>query len=288
MNSIRVASVIFTSLFVVPLLVITGQDNFRNKPDRSGSTEAPAGFDNQTNGYLSQELFDDFRSTFEENASIDDGLGPTFNDTSCVNCHNTPVTGGGGLKLETRAGSFRRGQFVEHAGGSLVQDQLIPTCRANLKEAMTPGEDRTFRASLNGLGDGFIEAIADETIVQIAQRQPPDIQGMVIRVPVLEANGSLRVARFGWKNQHASLVSFSADAYLNEIGITSPLQPIENTSDGHSVAVCDAVRDPEDDGGDIRMFADFMRATKVPPRGPISDTDDQADIEIFTRIGCAS
>src|SRR2546428_2940438 len=31
------------------------------------------------------------------------------------------------------------------------------------------------------------------------------------------------------------LVSFAADAYLNEMGITSPLQPNEKTSNGQSV-----------------------------------------------------
>jgi len=64
----------------------------------------------------------------------------------------------------------------------------------------------------------------------------------------------------------ASLVSFSADAYLNEMGITSPLQPVENTSDGNSVAAFDTVPDPEDVGGvDVNRFAQLMRATKVPP-----------------------
>ena len=43
------------------------------------------------------------------------------------------------------------------------------------------------------------------------------------------------VGRFGWKNQHRSLESFSADAYLNEMGITSPLFPDENTSSGRFV-----------------------------------------------------
>jgi CxxC motif-containing protein (DUF1111 family) len=32
----------------------------------------------------------------------------------------------------------------------------------------------------------------------------------------------LRIGRFGWKAQHASLVSFAGDAYLNEMGITNP------------------------------------------------------------------
>ena len=89
-------------------------------------------------------------------------------------------------------------------------------------------------------------------------------------VPVLEAASRARIGRFGWKNQHASLVSFSADAYLNEMGITSPLFPDENTSNGRFVGSgsgYDPVADPEDDGVDVKAFADFMRATKAPPRG---------------------
>jgi CxxC motif-containing protein (DUF1111 family) len=62
-----------------------------------------------------------------------------------------------------------------------------------------------------------------------------EVHGLVINVPVLEANSRKRVGRFGWKNQHASLLSFSADAYLNEIGITNRLILIENTSLGRFV-----------------------------------------------------
>src|SRR6185295_16466395 len=127
-------------------------------------------------------------------------------------------------------------------------------------------EVRSFRTSLNTLGDGFIECIADSTLIAISIGQPSTMRGQVIKVPVIEAGGALRGARFGWKNQHASLVSFSADAYLNEMGITSPLQPTENTSNGRSVAAFDEVPDPEDNGEDIELFALFMRTTKAPPR----------------------
>jgi CxxC motif-containing protein (DUF1111 family) len=81
---------------------------------------------------------------------------------------------------------------------------------------------------------------------------------------VLEANGQGRFGRFGWKSQHASLESFAADAYLNEMGITTPLFPEENTSSGRDVGRYDTVPDPEDDGVDVVAFADFMRATKAP------------------------
>jgi hypothetical protein len=66
-------------------------------------------------------------------------------------------------------------------------------------------------------------------------------------VAVLEANNVTRIGRFGWKSQHASLQSFAADAYLNEMGITSPLLPEENTSLGRFVGFgtpYDPVADP--------------------------------------------
>ncbi len=91
---------------------------------------------------------------------------------------------------------------------------------------------------------------------------------------MVEDRGTLRVGRFGWKNQHASLVSFSGDAYFNEMGITNPFDGNggrrENTSLGDSVAAFDRVADPEDDGEDVEAFANFMRATSAPGRGPIT------------------
>ncbi len=113
---------------------------------------------------------------------------------------------------------------------------------AQLIEQLMPGnESRSFRTSLNTLGDGYVEAIDDDTLRAIAQNQPLGMQGDIVLVPVLESNGRRRVGRFGWKNQQASLLSFSADAYLNEMGVTSPLAPTENTSNGRSIAAFDPV-----------------------------------------------
>jgi len=273
---------ILSSLFVIPLLMAAKESSTRIPDD---AREAPAGFDDETNGYISQKSYDDFRETFNEIEGVEDGLGPVFNDTGCGNCHNVPVAGGSSDTLETRAGKLVDGVFVDHPGGSLVHDQAISR---DIVEKLQPGEDRTFRSSLNVLGDGFVEAIADQTIIDIYNGQPSDVRGMLIYVPVLEASGKSRVARFGWKNQHASLESFAADAYLNEMGITSPLQRFENTSDGRDVSKYDTVPDPEDNGDDIKQFVDFMRATKVPPRGTISAADDKAGQALFEKIGCAS
>lgn len=254
-------------------------------------TEAPAGFDNQTNGLEDQAAFEADRKTFEERDEIADGLGPVYNAQSCAECHQSPVTGGISQVTVLRAGHLdQAGNFIEAPGGSLINDRAI---HPSLQEFVPDNENiRAFRTSLNVLGDGYVEAIDDRTIIDIARNQARltggAIAGQVIEVPLLEAPGLKRVGRFGWKNQHASLLSFSADAYLNEIGITNRLLTEENTSLGKPVAEFDRVPDIEDADNDIDVFTRFMRATKAPPRDEVAITlEARAGSQLFNQIGCA-
>lgn len=142
---------------------------------------------------------------------------------------------------------------------------------------------RTFRASPILVGLGFVECIADGTLLAIRDAQPIGMRGTAIEVDVAEAPDQTRVGRFGWKNSVASLLSFSAGAYLLEMGITSPLFPREQTSLGRSVVFADTVPDPEDTGGeegrgeDVEAFTRFMRATKAPPRNVAMQLNDATD-----------
>jgi len=209
---------------------------------QTGPTEAPAGYDNLTNGFVSQATMDIDRAEFEAREEKADGLGPLYNAQSCAECHQNPITGAISQITELRAGHFDGVNFIDHPGGSLINDRAI---NANIQERVLGGNEvRTFRTSLNTVGDGFVESIDSNTLLAISNSQPSGMRGQLIQVPVNEAGNALRAGRFGWKNQHASLQSFSADAYLNEMGITSPLQPNENTSDGNSVAAFDTVADP--------------------------------------------
>ena len=225
------------------------------------------------------------RFIFEEVEANADGLGPTYNAQSCRECHQNVVTGGASQVAEHRTSRLEGDAFFESLGGSLIQSRAT---HPNVVERFAFEDDiRTFRISTNTLGNGFVECIADATLLAIRDGQPAAMQGTALMVPVLEANSRPRIGRFGWKSQHASLESFSADAYLNEMGITSPLFPDENTS---SVFVgfgtpYDPVPDPEDDGVDIVAFANFMRATKAPARGEISAAVDAGE-QLFTKVGC--
>ena len=287
MNPLRLFLVVLSLIVVSQLLFTPRQVGHAS----AAFSEAPAAFDSQSNGMLEQVAFDKARDIFAEQEDQDEGLGPLFNARSCGECHATPVVGGSSQVTELRAGHYDGASFVDHPGGSLINDRSIS---AVIAETIMPGNEvRTFRLSTNTLGLGFVEAVDDATLQDIARNQPAQsggrINGAAINVPILETRNGRRVGRFGWKCQHGSLVSFAADAYLNEMGITSPMQPTENSSNGKSVADYDGVADPEDDGDDIEAFADFMRATKAPPRDmDLANTADAlVGAQLFQVTGCS-
>ena len=189
--------------------------------------EALAAFDNLTNGFTTQAVFNKNLETFEEVEGVADGLGPTYNAQSCRECHQNVVTGGASQVTEQRTGHLTGGRFFDSQGGSLIASRAT---HPDATELVAVGDDiRTFRISTNVLGAGLVEAVANSTLTAIRDAQPPDMRGLAVTVPILERPGQTRIGRFGWKAQHASLQSFAADAYLNEMGITSPLLPTENT-----------------------------------------------------------
>jgi len=269
-----------------------------SNPSTEPASEAPTGFDNLTNGFDPQgpnvaslneqtvvalRSFNDNQFIFGKVENVGDGLGPTYNAQACRECHQNVVNGGASQVAEQRTGHLTGGTFFESLGGSLVQSRAT---YPEATELVAVGDNiRTFRISTNTLGLGFVEAVSNKTLMNIRDAQPAIMRGSIAIVPVLEANSRGRVGRFGWKDQHASLESFAADAYLNEMGITSPLLPDENTISGADASPFDPVADPEDDGEDVKAFANFIRSTKAPSRGPITATVTNGQ-QVFTRIGC--
>jgi CxxC motif-containing protein (DUF1111 family) len=280
------------------------------------AAEAPAGFDTPTLGQnpgsqstsngIPEPSGDTFaldQQHFEKRNGVDDGLGPVFNATACTDCHQNPVTGGPSQITEIRAGHLdASGTFVNPtifindgantiSGRSIVDDRAI--CPEAHEQLPAAENIRALRAVLSTLGDGFVEAIDDSTLLNIAANQTQQTRGRIhgetVQVPIFEAPGKTRVGRFGWKDQHGSLLSFASDAYLNEMGITSRLRPKDATT------VCKTTADPEDQPdqfglADIDHFAQFMRGTKTPPRdlALAATADAQAGQLLFANVGCAT
>jgi len=218
--------------------------------------------------FSEHKLFRDGKEAFEEEEAESDGLGPIFNSTGCAICHSTPVVGGSSPINETRGQKLAGGRLFELPGGSLFQtDAINAGCRENV-----PLEANVIapRQTTPLFGMGLIEAIPDfqiEAYRFLQARLHPEQAGRAGRVTDV-ASGFQRVGRFGWKNQQATLQAFSADAYLNEMGITSKLFPTENPPNGDltKLKLCDKHPDPEDEDDDVTLFTNFMRLLGPPPR----------------------
>ena len=298
-------------MWIAPLLlfVVACRPRPPVPPPPPGNTgpEALAGFDNLSNGAVADSTHAADLETFDETEEISDGLGPLYNAQACRECHQNTVSGGASQVSELRVGhTGADGKFVNPdlpigRGTTVIQARTLVNDRAICPNAQFPDSEiqervpdsekiRTFRISLSVLGDGFVEAVDDTTLLGLAREQCRASQGKIcgqaLYVPIIEAPGTTRVGRFGWKDQHASLLSFSADAYLNEMGITSRLQPDEVT------AICNTAAEPNNSGAfaDIDRFARFMRATKAPARDTIQAKTTLAVLgaRLFDSIGCAT
>jgi CxxC motif-containing protein (DUF1111 family) len=281
---------------------------------QNSATEAPAGFDtpavrtnpgsNSVSNGIAEPTGDTFandQAFFEKQEDASDGVGPVFNAPSCVTCHANPVSGGASQIAELRVGHLdTNGNFVNPSvpindGANMITGRSLINDRAVCPEAQehVPATEtiRALRAVLNTLGDGFVEAIDDSKLISIAQGQPAQSNGLIageaIQAPVLEAPGQMRVGRFGWKDQHSSLLSFVGDAYLNEMGVTNRLRPTDSTS------VCKTTTEIEDKPDSLGManidhFTQFIRGAKVPPRDAVlaATPDAQAGHAVFESIGC--
>src|SRR6201987_4243785 len=281
--------------------------------------EALTGFDDQSNGFSDPARRAADQKVFEEVEHVaPDGLGPLYNAQSCRECHQTPVSGAGSQVSELRVGHvdahgfFQNPEIPINHGAEVIRDRTLVNDRAicpEIQERVPETETiKTTRMVTSTLGDGYVEAIPDETLLKIRREQcrasDGKICGQAVKVPVPESEGADRIGRFGWKDQHASLLAFAADAYLNEMGITNSLQKTEVTTicnppvtttvpnnDPTKIAEPNSPPDPNDNNlEDIDHFASFMRSLKAPARDETAAAtpDAKHGAELFTKIGCAT
>jgi CxxC motif-containing protein (DUF1111 family) len=241
---------------------------------------------------------------------ISDGLGPVFNapvsvtaahGVACATCHSDPVSGGGSsTQFETRFGRVTTGVFdpLVNLGGSLIQNQGIGNGRWGFNfvgEVVPPQANVVARRRTTPLfGLGLVEAVPDEALLMIAvqqQFQARRIAGrasMVLDPTLTDPTPTqMRVGRFGWKAQHAVLLTFAGDAYLNEMGITTPLFPTENCPQGNcAILAFNPAPGINDTNTSLQQFADFMAFLAPPPIQPIPQAGRGGDM-LFASLGCA-
>jgi CxxC motif-containing protein (DUF1111 family) len=306
----------------------------------------------------SSTLLDEARDAFASVEDINEGVGPIFNERACGACHIEGALGGAGPNTERRFGRFVNGFFdpLEDLGGTLRQlfsagsfnNPNLPSasrgqCQSgNPTLCCVPVEQTPPQATVREVGRlttplfglGLVDAMPDSFFEGLAAAQPPAIRGVVNRVPIFLTNpgdGSqtllgTRVGRFGWKAGIPTLMQFSADAYNNEMAITTQsciegnsvntfaLENAPNAASGSFLDGCDDLAPRQTgpnpggltathwaqvddavgvcDGGltevqdDVFLFTVFMTALAPTSR----DFSDLISIELgdplFTQTGC--
>jgi len=232
--------------------------------------------------------FADAKANFALVENNSDGLGPIFNANACGTCHQNGALGGAGQQIEARYGTLTGGVFngLANTGGSLRQlfgigGFNIGGLNCNSGTDNNPAAGATIfagRLTTPLFGLGLVDSLPDSAFDTLASREPTAIRGVVNRFPIALPNpldpaqhtGTVRVARFGWKANVPSLAQFSADAYVNEMGITttSCIGGLANTA-----------------------FATENRANRAPTNAVIGGCpDDQVpgtDEDFADETGCA-
>jgi CxxC motif-containing protein (DUF1111 family) len=289
--------------------------------------------------------FAEAKAAFQTVEELVDGLGPIFNEKACGNCHTQGGIGGAGTQIERRFGTFVNGRFDPLAndglgntparGGSLRQLMTVGSFTGlNGQQCNAPLEHEPPEATIHNVGRlttplfglGLVDAMPDSFFDSLAAAEPTAVRGIANRVTIVLPNiddpsqrlGGTRVGRFGWKAGVPTLTQFSADAYVNEMGITT-----QHCINGTSVTAfsteqqpngiaqplgCDDLAPPQPAGNgvpagtddaigscsvtptgiqdDVAEFAEFMTFLAPPPRGPITAAVTRGQTQ-FNNAGCA-
>ena len=235
------------------------------------------------------------KTAFIAAEDVPGGLGPVFNDTACANCHTQGAIGGGSDRLETRYGQVIGGVFnpLTQFDGTLVHARGIGRFNGVnfVGEVVPPAANVVAGRRVNPLfGLGLVDAVPDRFLQDLAQFQRDFTPATAGRANVVTdvASGQPRVGRFGWKCQIGTVLTFAANAYQNEIGVTTPFFPNENCPQGDCalLAANPAQTNPNDTNETPMMFADFITLLAPPPQGP-STRNTRVGEALFFGIGCA-
>ena len=235
------------------------------------------------------------KALFDREFDPADGLGPVFNDTSCTNCHNQGGDGGGSDRLETRYGRLTNGVFdqLTQFDGQLLHERGIGIFNGvDFVGEVVPEEANVVarRRTTPLFGLGLVDAVPDETLQEIAQLQQfftPETAGRA-NVVTDVFSGQPRVGRFGWKCQIGTVLTFTGNAFLNEMGVTTPHFPQENCPQGDCalLAANPARSNPNDTTETVTQIADHTTFLAPPPR-TAQTHEAKAGANVFARIGCA-
>jgi CxxC motif-containing protein (DUF1111 family) len=227
-----------------------------------------------------------------------DGLGPIFVANSCESCHAGDGKGHPSTTL-TRFGKLNGLVFdpmTDQGGPQLQHFSIAGYPGENIPSGVT-GSTKLIAPSVTGLG--MLEAIEDADLLALTDSLDIDGDGVSGKPGYVtppgyfiakyhhQANAGKYIGRFGKKAGAIDLLQQTANAYLNDIGITSDfnMQDLYNVQGGTFTG--DNVPDPEVTASTVHNVAFYMRTLKIPPRRNPNDPQVLQGEQIFIQTGCA-
>jgi CxxC motif-containing protein (DUF1111 family) len=269
---------------------------------------------------LKQAGLELFRHEWQPNdpEALGDGLGPVYNDRSCVACHSQGGVGGAGDNshnvtvfeaFPTEDRPEVKGGLVHHFAtenrlleGSKELQKLFPLvprvtlvidgCQAEFRDYNPVRIQRVNPSPL--FGAGWIDRISEKTIRAESAKTSTSLVlrelGGDFRVstagrPRILPDG--RLGKFGWKAQFATLEEFVAAACANEIGLGNPVMPQARPMACRNEAATGNDLDPERFRALVAFVDTLARPIEVVPDDAALREQTGYGRKLFDRIGCA-
>lgn len=137
-------------------------------------------------------------------------------------------------------------------------------------------------------GLGLLEAVSEETLLQVAQAQKRiGLGGRLNRVWDEQAQAP-RAGRFGWKATQPTITQQAASAFLADIGVTTPLYPDQNCPPAQLACRAQpAPSGPEQNQPAFDALVFHLRALAAPARRMPDDPTVTRGEALFERAQCS-
>ena len=258
-----------------------------------------------------------------------DGLGPLFHARSCSSCHVKDGRGAPTNDSSTSIGLLFRLSVPGKSSGDPVLGVQLATKAApgvepegtvnvsyeeeeigfdNLKTASLrkpqyeliandhygkPHAEIQFgpRIAQQLVGVGLLEAVTDKTILANADPNDEDGDGISGKPNFIFNPESKKreLGRFGWKANEANLRTQTASAFLRDMGITSPIHPIEDFTEPQKEKInLTLIANPPDiDDSKFERVVTYLRTLAPPAQRNANDPSVKRGDILFNKIGCS-
>jgi CxxC motif-containing protein (DUF1111 family) len=241
-------------------------------------------------------LFSTGNNAFFANRTAATGLGPYFVATGCGSCH-TSDNRGHPFTILTRFGqSDTLGNTFLAEGAPQLGAFALP---GFMPEAIPPGATSTKLIAPITAGVGFLEAVPDSEILNMAAanaNNPDGVRGhpnwdtipsfaIILNGSNPRADGKW-ICRFGRKAAVYSILQQVANAYNRDMGVTSSYMPYQPYN--YLDQTLQEVSTPEVDNTTLASVVFYCTALQTPEQRNATDSTVVYGSKVFNQIGCAT